>query len=79
MNRNILLKYQMNNEKVKWKDPGESQSQFAAYLRQQREEKKTKKQRMQDKREAHRPALSSPSEVITMLIRIVQTWEQEAR
>ena len=29
--------------------------------------------------EAHRPALSSPSEVITMLNRTEQTWKQRAR
>ena len=47
------------------------QSQTAANPRHQEEEKRDKNQRMQNKqtnaREAHRPALSSPIEVITML------------
>ena len=57
-------------EKGKWKVHGVSQLQSTAD-RHQEEEEKTKTQRMQDKhantREAYRSALSSPSEMITML------------
>ena len=50
---------------------GVSQSQAIANSRYHKEEKKDKIQRVQNKqinaREAHRPALSSPGDVITML------------
>ena len=58
-------------EKYIRKVQGVSQSQAAANSRHQEKEKKDTNQRVQNKqtnlREAHRPGLSSPSEVITTL------------
>ena len=58
-------------KKVNRKVQGVPQSQATTYHWHQEEEKKDKNQRGQNKqtnaREAHRPALYSPSEVITML------------
>ena len=66
----ILMRYRKVNRKVQ----GVPQSQTAVNPRHQEEEKNDKNEYVQNKqtnaREAHRPAPSSPSEVITILKRM---------